>query len=203
MSESVTGFVVKINQRNVNTRRGPSTSYSLRLEDENGAEINKWFSAGFKKPPVSEGDFVKLSYSENDRGFLDISEIKPLKNGPARSGKSATSGTGAARDNSAGRDERITYLACQKVAEERVRTLLDAGALPVSEAKTKAGTSKRFDEIAALVAKITVQLYHDAMTLRLLKSVADAGKDAEKAAALPDDEDEEIEDDGDDEEDDE
>jgi hypothetical protein len=192
MTEIVKGFIAKINARNVNTRRGPSTSYSLRLEREDGTEIDKWFSFGFKKPPVNEGDFVKLTYTENDRGFLDVDELKPLKNGPARSQKESpargASGGGASGARSADpKGPTIHYQNSRTAAIDVVALMLANDALPITEAKTKAGTAKRYEEILALINKITVQFFFDVETLRLTKSVTDAGAVAKDPGKLPND----------------
>lgn len=53
MSETVNGEVKALSTKEVNTKRGLSTTYSIRINDD-------WYSAGFKKPPVEKGDHVTL-----------------------------------------------------------------------------------------------------------------------------------------------
>ena len=203
MSEIVKGRISKINARSVNTRRGPSTSYSLRLVGNDGVEIDKWFSAGFKKPDASEGDYVKLTVDTNERGFHDVKELKRLKQdaAPPLPAKSAPAASGGGSFES--RQANIHYQSSRKDAVEIVRLLLANDALPMSEAKTKAGTAKRYDEIVAFVNKLTVQFFFDVETLRLTKSVADAGAEKKDVGKLPDDDEAEEDvdaDEGDDEE---
>jgi hypothetical protein len=195
MSEVVKAFVAKINGRNVNTRKGPRTSYSMKLEREDGSEIDGWISIGWDKPNFSEGDYVKVTYAKNERGYLDASEVKPLKNAPAKSEATAAP-SGGGRGGYDPKGPTIHYQNSRTAAIELVGLMLAHDALPMSEAKTKAGTAKRFAEIKALVDKLTVQFYFDVETLRLMKSVADAG--AEKPAAK----DVDLDDDGDDDSDD-
>lgn len=52
------GTVQKISSRQVNTQRGPATSYSLNVDGE-------WYSAGFQKPQCIEGDIVQFDVSVN------------------------------------------------------------------------------------------------------------------------------------------
>lgn len=203
---SVKGTVVKINARSVNTRRGPSTSYSVKLAKEDGTEIDNWFSAGFKPPKFKEGDLVRVEYTTNARGYSDITESRVLKEGAGKpASKGASPGAGAApasRGSGSPQSAHIHYQNSRTAAIQLAELLLTQGALPVTEAKTKAGTAKRFEEIQAIVNKLTVEFFFDVETLRLTKSVADAGAVEEKEEELPDGDEEKDEDESDEDSDD-
>jgi hypothetical protein len=197
MSEVVKGFVAKINARPVNTRKGPKTSYSMRLAREDGTEIDGWISVGWNAPNFNEGDYVKVTYAKNERGYLDASEVKPLKNAPEKPQTAAapsrtSGGTTVARNG--GQSSFIHYQNSRTASIELVGLMLAHDALPISSAQTKAGAAKRYDELIALVNKLTIQFFFDLETMRLTKSVADAGAEKPKAK------DADIDEDGDDEE---
>jgi hypothetical protein len=199
MSEVVKGFVAKINARPVNTRKGPRTSYSMKLAREDGTEIDGWISVGWEAPNFNEGDYVKVTYAKNERGYLDASEVKPLKNAPERVGGNSASrptsrgpSSGASASGGRAYDPKgptIHYQNSRTAAIELVGLMLAHDALPISGAQTKAGAAKRYDELVALVNKLTVQFYFDVETLRLTKSVADAGAEKPKAKDADIDED--------------
>lgn len=53
--------------------------------------------------------------------------------------------------------------------------LLEHDGIPMTKASNKAGEAKRFEEIVAVIDKLTVKFYRDAETGRLLETVADMG----------------------------
>jgi hypothetical protein len=55
---NITGVVQKINSRAVTTAYGNKTAYSVQVDGE-------WYSAGFKRPTVNDGDTVEVSYKMN------------------------------------------------------------------------------------------------------------------------------------------
>ncbi len=196
------GFVKRINVKEGRGKRGPWKAYSAKIEKDDGSEYNEWVSLGFDAPPFKEGDYVQLETEENEgRQQYVKGSAKVKKNAPARasqntSNKGSTGGTatggaqGGTGFNEPARQASITYQSSRKDAIEIVSLLLANGALPMSEAKTKAGTAKRFDEITAAVEKFTVELYNDVTSLRVLGRVADAGvvkADASAKNDLPED----------------
>ena len=82
---------------------------------------------------------------------------------------------------------RITFAAARGDAVRLVTALLSEKALPMSTANTKAGVAKRYDEITAMVDKLTVKLFYDTATGRTLESIEDEGKLAALEAELPED----------------
>jgi hypothetical protein len=193
MSEVVKGFVAKINARPVNTRKGPRTSYSMKLAREDGSEIDGWISVGWEKPNFNEGDYVKVTYAKNERGYLDASEVKPLKNAPAAPAATSSrtsGGTTVTRSVGGGSQSSFIHYQNSRTASiELVGLMLAHDALPISSAQTKAGAAKRYDELIALVNKLTIQFFFDLETMRLTKSVADAGAEKPKAKDADIDED--------------
>lgn len=186
------GFVKKINTKEGRGKNGkPWKLYSAKLEKEDGTEYDQWISFGFSAPSVSEGDYVKLTTEKDDRGYEQVTEAKRLKNAPARAAKSSSDGVGT---ETGSRQSHIHYQSSRKDAIAVLTLLQTQDALPLSNAKTKAGEAKRYEEIMALVDKLTVRFYGDVETLRVLKSVADEGAVTADAASLPDDSDEEDED---------
>lgn len=195
------GFVKKITTKTGTGKRGAWTAYSAKLENAEGKEYDQWVGLGFENPGFKEGDYVQLqTTTENGREQLVKGSIKVKKNAPARANANANSGsTGktssdavapATGQSNAERQNSITYQSSRKDAIEIVKLLLANEALPTATAKGKAATAKRYDEITLAIEKLTVELYTDVNTLRIIERVADAGTvKAEKGAKndLPDD----------------
>lgn len=201
MSEVIKGFAKKINVKEGRGKRGPWKAYSLRLELEDGSEYDKWISLGFEAPNFKEGDYIKIKASEDDRGYFKADEVTKLKNPPAKSGGGSSAATSANVKGSSTQTS-IHYQSARKDAIEVLKLLQSQDALPLSTAKTKAGEAKRYEELMALVAKLTVEFFYDAETHRLLNTVADAGKIADDSGSLPEDDDADEDNESDEEEDD-
>jgi hypothetical protein len=201
MSQVFKGFIAKINEKSGRGRRGPWTVYSIKLENDDGTEIDGWISAGFDKPSVKEGDYVKITAQENNEGYLNATEIKPLKNAPQRASKgSKNANRGTAGAGPGNTQQSIHYQNSRTTAVNVIQLLLENSALPLIASKGKAADAKRYDEIMALIDKLTVRFYNDVETLRILDSVVDEGTPPEADGQLPNDSDAEDDDDSDEEE---
>lgn len=195
------GFIATISEKSGKSSKGrPWTAYSGKVEKEDGTEYDKWISFGFDAPDVKKGDYVKITTETDEKGYEKVVDIKKLKNAPARLGKGGAAATGS---NVGGNttQQSIHYQNSRNLAATVLAILNDKDALPLSSAKTKAGEVKRYEEIMALLDKLTVRFFYDAETLRLLKSVKDEGVEAGAEGELPEDDedDEETDDEGDDE----
>lgn len=158
-----------------------------------------WYSFGFEKPPVSKGDYVRAEIG-TVKGYEQVVRAERITAPEAQKplpgiGQSVNNASGNAANNfvatpSGGYQDRnssIVYQSSRKDALEFVKLLRAEDALPISVAKTAAGKAKRYDELLALVDKITVQFYYDVNTLRNLERVQDAGADGPAPEALPED----------------
>jgi hypothetical protein len=190
VSEVIKGFAKKIGIKEGRGKRGPWKLYSVKIELEDGSEHDSWISLGFDAPSFKEGDYVKIEASENDRGYLQADKVTKLKNPPAKSSKGAAAPSGGHVTST---QTSIHYQSARKDAIEVLKLLQSQDALPLSTAKTKAGEAKRYEEVMALVAKLTVEFFNDAETHRLLKTVADAGKVDTDAGELPEDDEDDSE----------
>jgi len=196
------GFIAKIGTKEGTSARGKWTAYSFKVEKDDGSEYEDWVNFGFERPPFKEGDYIEFQADQNERGFLQYIKGtgKPIKNPPARasakqsgnavSGNPATgAGTGTAGSTAANagadRQTQIVLQHSQEIAIRVVAVLLTNDALPMSEAKTKAGTAKRFNEIMAFVDKLTVKYHNDAATGRILTTVADSPIDTSPDGPIP------------------
>jgi hypothetical protein len=169
------GFLTKLTSKSGSGKRGPWTVYSGRVEKDDGTEYDNWLGFGFDSPPCKEGDYVKIEAEKDAKGYFKVSKVEVLKNPPAKSAPVATATgqkEGSYVDN---RQSSIHYQSSRKDAIEIVKTLISMDALPITAAKTKAGEAKRYEEIMALVDKLTVRYFHDTQSQRLLESVADEG----------------------------
>ena len=171
------GFVVKINTKTGQGKRGPWYLYSLKLEGEDGQEIKDWLSYGFEKPKFKEGDYIKLEASKNEKGYLqvDVDTVKVAKNPPARAGGSESSGGSGGSSHGNYNKGNVDYNSAVSRAVDMVDLLIKHDALTLSAAKGGGGIEKRRAEIEAVVDKYTVKFFNDIMTRRLLETVADPG----------------------------
>jgi len=164
------GFVIKIFEKSGKGKRGVWYLYSSRLQDEKGVEIDKWFSHGFEKPNIKEGDYVEYTVVK-DGDFDKVSEITQLKNAPAKTVSLKDTGGKASTTQ-----QSIHFQSARKDAIQIVGLLTTLDGLPISSAKTSAGKAKRYEEVMALVDKLTVRFYHDSESLRVLNGVSDEGE---------------------------
>lgn len=181
------GQIAVINEREVTTKRGKSTAYGVKLALEDGTESG-WIGLGFKKPDAARGDWVKLEVYKNQGGYDTADSVEKAQ--PPVKQASAAVGTGNRAPAKSGgyvdRNDSIVYQSSRKDAIAVLGLLIEQNALPISGAKTAAGVAKRFDEIKALVDKLTVEFYYDVQSLRVLEEVEDAGSvEPDDAGALP------------------
>ena len=176
------GFVAKLNVKEGRGKSGPWALYSGRIEKDDGSEYDEWLSFGFNKPSCKEGDYVKLNVEKDDKGYSKVTSIEIVKNPPAKAAPEKSAGnTDARKDTYVSASEQrkqnsIHYQSSRKDAIEIVKTLISMDALPITSAKTKAGEAKRYEEIMALVDKLTVRYFVDTETQRILDSVVDEGE---------------------------
>lgn len=173
---NLTGEIVKIGRKEGRNARGKWVLSSIKLALADGSESD-WISVGFDGVGnAKEGDYVDISgIVANDKGYLNAKpqDIVPATR-PVSNREANNSGVGQT-ETSADRNTSIILQHSQEMAIAVVGLLLENEALPMSEAKTKAGTAKRFEELVASVDKFTVKYYNDALTGRLLDTVADMG----------------------------
>lgn len=191
MAQTFKGFVGKINTKTGTGRRGPWTLYSTKLQDERGEDSSDWLSFGFDKPNVSEGDYVKVTVEQDANGRDKVTEVKKLKNPPARAA-ARYSGTTSSDSASGGttKQSSIHYQNSRTAAIEVVKLLVEQDALgDLPKTGTKPAQAKRFAIITAAIDKLTIQYFNDLETMRLTETVADAGAlDTKPDADLPDSE---------------
>lgn len=200
MAQVFKGFVGRINEKTGQGKRGPWTLYSTKLQHADGTDSSDWISFGFDRPSVKEGDYVKVTV-DTVAGREKVTEVKKLKNPPARAEKASSSGSESS-DAGVSKQSSIHYQNSRTAAIETVKLLMEADALALPKANTKPGEAKRFAIITSSIDKFTVQYYNDLETMRLLETVADAGvTNSDPDSPLPPDADgDEVEDEEEDEE---
>lgn len=181
------GEVAFVDERSGTTKRGRAwTAYSLKLKLENG-ELSEKLDAGFEKPAVKKGDYIEVVTEKNDRGYEAISSIKAAEAPKAKPVHTAIPNQAQqTAEVGADRQTQIVLQHSQEMAIAEVALLLEHEALPITGASTKAATAKRYEEIHQAIKKLTVELYNDVVTGRVLENVADAGVvDTSPDAAIP------------------
>lgn len=137
------GTVEKITNRQVNTRNGPAESWSLNIDGD-------WYSNGFNKPPVQEGQQVEFTFSQNGQyKNIDKGSLKASTNAPAQPTTSAPSTPNT-------RDISIGYQSSRKDAIAVVAAMIAAGTAPVPAEKKKG-----YAATLALVDELTNTFYSD------------------------------------------
>lgn len=92
---TVSGVVVDVGSKTVNTRFGAKLTYDIKLDD------GYYYKFGFKKPPVNVGDEVSFSYAVGKYG--NEADINSVKITGASTGTAAHPSTAAATSVSSGR----------------------------------------------------------------------------------------------------
>src|SRR5690242_15085824 len=103
MSETISGYVRKINTKQGVGKRGPWTLYSVKMTNEDGsAEREPWYSAGFKALSFAEGDYIQATIEPGKKdGYFDLDAgsakkiLAPAKQ--AHAAGSASAGTAPGR----------------------------------------------------------------------------------------------------------
>ena len=154
--KTVEGVVVRLIERNVNTRNGPATSYSVLV---NVGDSEEWFSFGFKNPKLQPDQAIKFVANESN-GFWngDPSTIEIL----AATSKSVTSSTMAKAIVSADQRQRsIVWQASSRTAVMAVDSMLQNGyaGLPANTKK-----AEKYDFYLSLLNEVTMNLYTSALT---------------------------------------
>lgn len=173
----IIGYCKKLNEKNGQSKRGKWTLYSAIFEKSDGTET-PWVSFGFDKPPIEEGGYYKVGVEEKDGRLTYVAGSGSKVDAPVAA-KSTPSAPSKSEGTGTNRDDAIQYQSSRKDALQLVSLLLEHDALPLSASSTKAGTAKRFDEIKAMVDKLTVELFHDIHSGRVLLKVVDAGAEQE------------------------
>lgn len=208
---TVIGFVDKINEKNGQSARGAWTAYSIKIQDATTGDVNPlWFQFGFEKPGFAEGDYIEFQAEpKNDKAaqFVAGSGKKP-KNPPAKpaapeaakkggwGGKAKVTKSELFGDiggyNTEDDIRRISLSSARTAAVDVIIALLEHDALPMSGAKSKAGQSKRYAEVLAMIDKLTVRYFFDSASGRLLADIDDEGAVGREEQPLPDDAEEAV-----------
>jgi hypothetical protein len=210
-SEIFKGFVVKIftSESKPGAKRA-WTAYSTKLMDENGVELEPYFQLGFDKPAFAAGAYIQVEAERvsetahrlvegGDHKVIDPSHApktpEPAADSSAK-GSSKASGGGGKNSYWEAKEvydrevvsPRITFSGSQARALELLKVLFESDALPITKTAGKANKAKRFEEIMAVYDKLTVRLYNDAWSQRVLEYVQDETVHVAGDGDLPDQE---------------
>lgn len=205
MTHVIEGFVAKLATKSGQTARGPWTAYSAKIMDKDGNELPKWFQFGFDAPSFKEGDYIRFKAEDKDANAMtaDPNSVQVAKNPPARpaqqSGGGGRRGGGGPKVteselfgqiggyNTEDDIRRISMTAAQERATGLLAVLAANDGLPMVKSKGAANVTKRYEALLAIHDKLTVKLFHDAVSGRLLESVSDEGEiNLAGDGALPD-----------------
>jgi hypothetical protein len=179
----ILGFVKKLNGKDGKSKKPPYksfTAWSMIMENQDGSESG-WISLGFERPSFQEGQWANY---ETNAGKFGLELVKFDKTAaPATPVAAASQPTPARTGGYVDRNDSIVYQSSRKDALALVGLLLEHNGLPMSSSAAKAGIASRYEEITAFVDKLTVELYNDVQSLRVLREVVDAGAEAEPAAS--------------------
>jgi hypothetical protein len=212
------GEIAVFSKREVAGRNGPITAYSAKIVKPDGEEYDEWVGFGFKKPTCAKGDSVKIA-AKKENGFWKAVDVEVTAEGDGeagepeqeeqesgdsgskgKSGSSVQAVSSSSKEPASGlKDKRIGYQNSRTAALELTSLLLQHKAVPLAATAGKAGDAKRFEEVMALVDKLTVKLFNDLSTFRLLADVEDAYEAPAKAEKTTGDFDGESEGESDDE----
>lgn len=136
--QTIEGVVDQLGQREVNTARGPATSYSIKIGGE-------WLSAGFKPPKAQQGQTVRVVYTTNGK-YKNVDSLEVIDSTP----QVATAQPKASGTDWDAKDRRIALMSCRNSALHLAELAIAAGATPFLP-------TKKDDKFEALEAFIAVQ----------------------------------------------
>lgn len=190
-TKTFTGTLVLLNVKKGVGKRGPWKAYSGKVEKANGEEYDEWVSFGFEKPECAQGDEVVIVTKKED-GYWKAQEVTVTKaadqeedsDDDSESGDSGTEETpnsdesdqqesSPSKSKKRSSQTNIHYQNSRTAAIELADLLLKHKAVPLSATAGKAGEAKRFEEVTALVNKLTVIFFHDLESFRLVNDIED------------------------------
>jgi hypothetical protein len=130
--QTTTGVIEKLNQKSIDTKRGPASLYSVSVGGQ-------WYNNGFKAVDFSEQDTVTISYIENDYG-KQVKDIA-LAQGATPSPAPAPIKTYGATP----KDVMIVRQNACTQANAMFSTLIAAGKEPEITAQTIIAAAKEFE----------------------------------------------------------
>lgn len=171
----ILGYVKKLTSKDGKSKKPPYkpwTLYSMIMENQDGSESG-WISIGFDRPSFTEGQWANYETEATERGL----NLKAFEKAEAPKTPVAVPSTNAPARSSAhvDRNDSIVYQSSRKDAIAAIGLLLEHNGLPMSASAAKAGQAARYEEITAMIDKLTVQYFRDVQTGRVLESVVDAG----------------------------
>lgn len=175
MSQLIKGPVEAVDTKTGQGRRGPWTLYKFKVNGQ-------WISYGFDDPPYKVGDTVQF-YADAGKGGRGLDVVKgslAIDRGNPTPSPAPSPEPRYEPERPDTRQQSIVFQHSQEMAQRHVANLLAAGALTLS-----AKAVKKQAELDAIVAKYTVQFFNDALSLRLLKFVADTQPTASADGAIP------------------
>ena len=187
-----TGKLKKLAVKTGVGKRGAWALYSGKMQKQDGSEYEEWLSFGFEKPKAEEGGWYEITAEKDDRGYFQVKAVKPIESPKAAVAPSAAAVEAVMSAGGPTVQNYIHYQSARSNALSLVELATKLDALPLIQTKGKAGEAKRYEELTALVDKLTVQYYNDTNTLRLLGTVQDAGaieNPDEEVVATPGEED--------------
>lgn len=159
MTEQVTGYVEKVNERNSGS--GPTT-YSLLVRPKDGGE-GEWYGFYTNKPNVSEGALVTFGYSRKGKWLnANPKTLKVVEEAGTTAPAPAPASKGGGRNFTDNRQNSIVMQSSSKTATDLLNVLIGAGAIHLGKAETKAAASKRYDALMELHEELTLRLFNRA-----------------------------------------
>lgn len=127
------GTVLRLTEKNIQTKRGPGTLYSLILNTPVGEVM---LGTGFDKPNAPVGAVVSIEAEENSKGYLDA-DVKTLQ--VLKEESSPAPQTGAVSQGVSVVDQRQRSIVAQssyKTAVEAMNTMITHGVLKIPTTKS-------------------------------------------------------------------
>lgn len=143
------GIVERINSRQVRTKKGDQSAYSMLVKEPDGSE--NWYGLGFMRPTFREGSSITFTADKNARGYWDAdpTSVQVSKEAATPSQGNSTGGVAALSN----RDKSITLQTAFKVAPMIVDSMVKAEVLTFPKTKKEASQD--------LVLEMTTKIAYD------------------------------------------
>lgn len=150
------GRLSSIDEKSGTGARGPWTLYNLVLQTPQG---EKRLGAGFNKPSVNANAAIRVSASQNAKGYWEA-DMKSLEVLPEEQAATSVPTVNQAMNQEQEKQRSIVTQTAYKIAAQSMDTLLSQGILTIKGGTTAATQNKALEAYTAMLDQIAESVFN-------------------------------------------